>query len=302
MQSISLDVILKVVFGLSDGTRFDQLKDLMVQFTDCLQNPLIAGALFFPSLQRNWTPWGQFQVIKQQVSEVLFAEIGDRRTQDIARKTDILSLLLAARDENGLAMTDAELHDELLTMLAAGHETTASALSWALYWVYQNPQIRQTLVEELKLLDPSPEPVTITQCPYLTAVCNETLRLYPIVALTVPREVIAPMMLLGHTLEPGTRLYGAIYLTHHRPELYPDSHSFRPERFLERQFTSYEFLPFGGGIRRCIGDVLAQFEMKLVLASLVSNYSLKWVGQTPEVPKRRGVTMAPGNGVEMIMQ
>lgn len=107
MQSISLDVILKVVFGLSDGARFDQLKDLMVQFTDCLQNPLIAGALFFPALQRNWTPWRQFQVIKQQVSEVLFAEIGDRRTQDITQKTDILSLLLAARDENGLAMTDA---------------------------------------------------------------------------------------------------------------------------------------------------------------------------------------------------
>lgn len=302
MQSISLAVILKVVFGISDGERFDQLRDLMVQFTDCFQNPLIAGALFFPAFQKKWTPWGQFQAIKQTVSEVLLAEIRDRRTQSSGPKNDMLSLLLTARDEDGSAMTDAELHDELLTMLLAGHETTASALSWALYWVYQNPQIRQTLRDEVVPLGSSPDPLSVTQLPYLTAVCNETLRLYPIAILTVPREVAAPMTLLGYELEPKTRLYGAIYLTHHREDLYPDSHTFRPERFLERQFTHYEFLPFGGGIRRCIGEVLAQFEMKLVLATLVANYGLQWVGKTHEVPKRRGVTMAPGNGVEMIMQ
>ena len=154
-------------------------------------------------------------------------------------------------------------------------------------------------MNELDTLGQSPDPVAITQLPYLTAVCNETLRLYPITNLTVPREVTTPMTLMGYNLQPGTRLYGAIYLTHHRPELYPDSKSFKPERFLERQFSSYEFLPFGGGIRRCIGEVLAQFEMKLVLATLVSRYQLEWVGKTPETAKRRGVTLAPGNGVEM---
>lgn len=300
MQSISLDVILKVVFGISDGDRFDQLKTLMVEFTDCLQNTLIAGALFFPALQKDWAPWGQFQRVKDQVSEVLFAEIGDRRTQDIEAKNDILSLLLAARDEEGEAMTDAELHDELLTMLVAGHETTASAISWALYWVYQNPHVHQTLAEEIGHLGTTSDPVAVTQLPYLTAVCNETLRLYPIAILTVPREVIAPMTLMGYSLEPGTRLYGAIYLTHHRADLYPESHRFNPERFLNHQFSNYEFLPFGGGIRRCIGEILAQFEMKLVLATLVADYSLKWVGSAPEVPKRRGVTMAPGKGVELV--
>lgn len=300
MQSISLDIILKVVFGISDSDRFDLLKSLMVKFTDCLQNTLIAGALFFPALQQDWAPWGQFQRVKAQISEVLFAEIGDRRTQDIEAKNDILSLLLTTRDENGDAMTDAELHDELLTMLVAGHETTASAISWALYWVYQNPRVHQILTEELTPLGHTPDPVAVTQLPYLSAVCNETLRLYPIAVLTVPREVLAPMTLMGYSLEPGTRLYGAIYLTHHRADLYPESHCFRPERFLERQFTNYEFLPFGGGMRRCIGDILAQFEMKLVLATLVVDYGLKWVGKTPEVPKRRGVTMAPGNGVELV--
>ncbi len=302
MQTISLDVILKVVFGLSDGDRFDQLKALIVEFTDCFQNIFVSGALFVPALRLDWgprSPWGHFQAVRNRVSELLLAEICDRRTQDTPHKNDILSLLIAARDEDGQPMADAELHDELLTMLIAGHETTASAISWALYWVYQDPQIHQTLVAELNSLGPSPDPVALTKLPYLTAVGNETLRLYPIANLTVPREVTAPMTLMGYDLKPGTRLYGAIYLTHHRPELYPDSKTFKPERFLDRQFTSYEFLPFGGGIRRCIGEVLALFEMKLVLATLVSRYQLEWVGNTPEIAKRRGVTLAPGNGVEM---
>lgn len=303
MQTVSLDVILKVVFGLSDGPRFDQLKTSIIKFTDCFQNILVSGALFFPALRLDWgprSPWGHFQHVRNQVSQLLLAEISERHTQDTTAKTDILSLLIAARDETGQPMTDAELHDQLLTMLLAGHETTASAISWALYWIHQNPQVYQTLVDELDGLGRSPDPVEITKLPYLTAVCNETLRLYPIANLTVPREVTAPMTLMGYPLESGTRLYGAIYLTHHRPELYPDSRSFKPERFLERQFSSYEFLPFGGGIRRCIGEVLAQFEMKLVLATIVSQYSLKWLDKTPEVPKRRGVTLAPENGVKMV--
>ncbi|MEO1509898.1 MAG: cytochrome P450 [Cyanobacteria bacterium J06633_23] len=302
MQTISLDVILKVVFGLSDGPRFDQLRALIVEFTDCFQNILVSGALFFPALRLDWgprSPWGHFQHVRNQVSELLLAEICDRTTQNTTHKTDILSLLIAARDEDGQPMANAELHDELLTMLIAGHETTASAISWALYWIYQDPQIYQTLADELDSLGPSPDPIAITKLPYLTAVCNETLRLYPIANLTVPREVTAPMTLMGYDLEPGTRLYGAIYLTHHRPDLYPDSKSFKPERFLDRQFASYEFLPFGGGSRRCIGEVLAQFEMKLVVATLVSRYQLEWVGKTPEIAKRRGVTLAPANGVQM---
>ena len=305
MQTISLDVILKVVFGLSDGPRFDRLKALIIEFTDCFKNPLVSGALFFPALRVDWgqkTPWGAFQVVRRQMSELLFAEIRDRRSQTTTDKTDILSILLAARDDDGQLMTDAELHDELLTMLLAGHETTASAIAWALYWIYRNPTIYQTLLDELETLGPEADAIAISKLPYLTAVCNETLRIYPIAILTVPREVVAPTTLMGYPLEPGTRLYGAIYLTHHRPDLYPDSKTFRPERFLERQYSPYEFLPFGGGVRRCIGDVLAQFEMKVVLATLVTGYQLKWIDNAPEIPKRRGVTLAPGNGVKMILR
>lgn len=305
MQTVSLNVILKVVFGLSDGPRFEQLKRLIIQFADCFQNLLVSGAFFVPALRIDWgprSPWGKFQTLRNQISEVLLAEICDRRTQDTTTRIDILSLLITVQDEAGQSMEDAELHDELLTLLMAGHETTASAISWAIYWIYRHPQVYQSLVDELAPLGPSPAPIEINQLPYLTAVCNETLRIHPIAHLTVPREVISPMTLMGYPLEPGTRLYGAIYLTHHRPELYPESGSFRPERFLERQFSNYEFLPFGGGIRRCIGEVLAQFEMKLALATLVSRYQLEWVDKAPEFPKRRGVTLAPANGVKMLFK
>ena len=161
-----------MVFGLSDGPRFDQLKALIVDFTDCFQNLLVSAALFFPALRLDWgprSPWGYFQHVRAQVSELLIAEICDRRAQDTTTKTDILSLLIAARDEAGQPMDDAELHDELLTMLLAGHETTASAISWALYWIYQKPQVYQTLVAELDGLGASPDPIEITKLPYLTA-------------------------------------------------------------------------------------------------------------------------------------
>ncbi|HEY9739864.1 MAG TPA: cytochrome P450 [Coleofasciculaceae cyanobacterium] len=136
----------------------------------------------------------------------------------------------------------------------------------------------------------------------MTAVCNETLRIYPVAVLTVPRAVKEPVELMGYPLEPGTRLYGCIYLTHHREDIYPNSQQFKPERFLERQFSPYEFLPFGGGIRRCIGEALALFEMKLVLATILRRYELALTDQRPERPKRRSVTFAPERGVKMVMR
>lgn len=149
----------------------------------------------------------------------------------------------------------------------------------------------------------SPESTTIVQLPYLTAVCHETLRLFPIVVLTNPREVKEPVELMGYQLEPGIRLYGCIYLTHQRPDLYPEPKLFQPERFLERQFSPYEFLLFGGGARRCIGEALAQFEMKLVLATMLSRYRLAIsADQFLEYPQRRGVTFAPARGVQRVLK
>ena len=210
--------------------------------------------------------------------------------------------MILARDENGQPMSDAQLHDELITLLLAGHETTASAISWALYWIHRQEQVREKLMGELSQLGNAPDPTIIVQLPYLTAVCNETLRLFPVAVLTVPREVKEPVELMGYQLEPGMRLYGCIYLTHQRPDIYSEPKSFKPERLLERQFSAYEFFPFGGGARRCIGEALAQFEMKLVLATMLSHYRLTLCDRIPEYPQRRGVTFAPGRGVQMVLQ
>jgi cytochrome P450 family 110 len=300
-QEISLAVILKVVFGIEQEDRFHQLKSLLIALTDSLKSPLAGGLLFFPSLQKDWgthSPWGRFRSLQRQVSEVILAEIQDRRGH--ADGADILSLLMSAQDEAGQPMTDAELHDELVTLLLAGHETTATAIAWAMYWIHRDAQVRETLLAELH--QPAVEPIAIAQLPYLSAVCNETLRIYPVAVLTVPRAVKEPVELMGHSLEPGTRLYGCIYLTHQRPDLYPDPKVFKPERFLERQFTPYEFLPFGGGARRCIGEALALFEMKLVIATLLSHYQFALADQAPEFPQRRGVIFAPARGVQIILK
>jgi cytochrome P450 family 110 len=301
VQDILIEVILRVVFGLNDGQRFDRLKELLVEFSDRLQNPLIISALFLPVLQKDWgnlTPWGQLKSLQRQISQLLYAEIQDRKQQEPSQ--DILSLLMTVRDEDGQPMSDEELHDELLTLLLAGYEATTNAIVWALYWTHRTPSVLEKLRVELEGTDT--DPMALAQLPYLNAVCNETLRISSVAFLSFPREVIAPMTLMDYRVEPGTRVYACIYLTHHCPDLYPEPEQFRPERFLERKYSMFEFLPFGGGSRRCIGEVLAQFEMKLVLAKLLSRHFFVLASQIPEVPKRRGVNVAPASGVKMLLQ
>ena len=305
IQDISIEIILNVVFGIHKGERFHNLKQLISSLMDSLQSPLTSSLLFFPFLRKDlgaWSPWNNFRCLQQQIEQLIYAEISDRRAQYDPSRTDILTLLMSARDENGEPMSDLQLHDELITLLFAGHETTATAISWALYWIHKYPEIRDKLLQELDSLGDSPEPMNIVKLPYLTAVCNETLRIYPVALLTVPREVKEPVQLMGYQLEPGTRVYGCIYLTHHREDLYPQPKEFKPERFLERQYTNYEFFPFGGGVRRCIGEALAMFEMKLVLATILANYQLALADNQPVRPQRRGVTIAPAGGVKMVLK
>jgi cytochrome P450 len=302
MQDISLQVILEAVFGLAEGERFQKLKQLLSAISDVFRSPLTSAFLFFPWLQQDlgaWSPWGNFLRLQQQIDDLLYTEIAERRTHSDSERTDILSLLMSARDEDGNPMSDRELRDELMTLMFAGHETTATAMSWALYWIHHLPEVRQKLLQELESLGDSPEPLDIVRLPYLSAVCQETLRIYPVGMLTFPRVVREPVDLMGYSLEPGTVLVGCIYLTHQREDLYPEHQQFKPERFLERQFSPYEFITFGGGVRRCIGEALAQFEMRLVLATFLSRYQLELAEQRPEKPRRRGVTLAPAGGVKI---
>jgi unspecific monooxygenase len=263
---------------------------------------LRASLSFFSALRVDlgrWTPWGNFLRQREEIDQLLYAEIQDRRDHPDPSRTDILTLMMAARDENGEPMTDVELRDELMTLLIAGHETTASALTWALYWIHKIPSVRQKLVAELDNFGDG-DLNELTRLPYLTAVCQETLRIYPIAMITIPRIVKTPLEISGYQFTPGTMLVGCIYLMHRRPDLYPQPQEFQPERFLEKQYSLYEYLPFGGSNRRCVGMAFALYEMKLVLATVLKNLDLTLVNNYPVKPIRRGVTLAPSGGKWLI--
>ncbi len=303
-QEISLKVILGAVFGLNQGQRYEKLRLLMSDVLDSMSSPVSSIFLFFNVLRKDWgpwSPWGRFLRKRQELHELILAEIETAKKEG-NHTDDILSLLLEARDEAGHPMSDEEIKDELLTMLFAGHETTASALAWALYWIDKIPSVREKLRAELATIPDNSDKVAITKLPYLSAVCQETLRIYPIALGAVPRIVKKPIEIMGYQLEPGTVAMVSIYLTHHREDIYPEPKQFKPERFLERQFSPYEYLPFGGGSRRCIGSAFALFEMKLVLATILSQYELKLVSNRPIKPVRRGLTMAPPGNMRMVVK
>jgi cytochrome P450 family 110 len=304
MQKISLEVILQIVFGLSEGDRYQQIKSLLTDWINTIDSPLRSSILFLRFLQQDWgtwTPWSRMKKRQRLVHDLLQAEIEERRTKGSFESTDVLSLMMGARDENGQAMTDEELRDELLTILFAGHETTATALAWAFYEICQRPDVRDKLLQELNSLGENPAPIEIAQLPYLTAVCQEILRMYPVLPVIFPRITKSPMEIAGYQFDAETTLMPSIYLVHYREDLYPNPQQFKPERFFERQYSLFEYLPFGGGNRRCLGYSLAQLEMKLVLATVLSKYQLALAEDKPVKLQRRGFTLAPKGGVPIVM-
>ncbi|MCC5896802.1 MAG: cytochrome P450 [Phormidium sp. BM_Day4_Bin.17] len=302
-EEITMRVILKAVFGLNEGEQYEKMRRTMSTFLDMTASPVKSSLLFFKSLQRNlgpWSPWGRFLAIREQLDALLYAEIRQRRQESLEERDDILSLLLLARDEEGQGMSDKELRDELVTLLLAGHETTATALAWALYWVHRFDRVRDRLIEDVSALGETPDPMAVFKLPYLTAVCNETLRIYPVALVTFPRIAKEPFQVGDYQFPAESVLAPCIYLTHHREDIFPDSYSFKPERFLERQYSPYEFYPFGGGNRRCLGMALAMYELKLALATLVTEHDFSLPPQPPVKPVRRGITLAPSAGLSLV--
>jgi cytochrome P450 family 110 len=290
-------VILEVVFGLCEGERYRQLERTLAERLDLVTSLPTALFSFFPQLMVDLGPWslaGRIKRLRAQTDALLFAEIAERRAESAPHRQDVLSLLLHACDQQGRPLSDAELHDELITLLVAGYETTATSLAWAFYWIHHQPEVEQKLRAELS--HSSPE---YPKSPYLNAVIQETLRLYPIVPTLLPRRVEKPFQLLGYDLEPNMLLIPSVYLVHHRSDLYPEPKRFRPERFLERQYSAYEFLPFGGGNRRCIGAALAMMEMQQVITSILGQSHLQLVQPQTIKPERRGGTLSPSGGVWM---
>ncbi|WP_319420692.1 cytochrome P450 [Pleurocapsa sp. FMAR1] len=311
-QEITMRVILSVVFGIDSGERYDRLRELLTTLLETFNTPLNSSLIFFPWLQKDWgkfSPWGRFLLLQQEIRTLIYAEIKERRellaSQNIETK-DIFSLLLLAKDENGEGMTDEELHDELITLLFAGHETTASALAWLFYWVHYFPEVQEKLRFELNSLGNNLNYQEINNLAYLNAVVSETLRIYPIAIGTFARLLTKPMSIMEYDFEPNTWLIVSIYSLHHREDLYPNSKQFDPQRFLNRAYSNYEYIPFGGGNRRCIGSALALLEMKLVTATILSRFKLKLTSDReasrrhrPMLPVRRGLTIAPPSSFEM---
>ena len=306
-QEITMRVILSVVFGIDSGERCDRLRELLTKLLDTFNNPLNTSLIFFPWLQKDlgkYSPWGRFLRVKEEIRALIYAEIADRRREIASSATnqyyDIFSLLLMAKDENGEGMSDEELHDELITLLFAGHETTATALSWLFYWIHHLPEVDRQVHQELDSLDENFDYQAIDNLTYLNATILETLRIYPVAAGTFARVLKQPMSIKGNEFDADTWFMISIYNLHHQEELYPNHKQFIPERFLTKSYSNYEYLPFGGGNRRCIGSALALLEMKLVTATLLSRFEFALTSKRPMLPVRRGLTLAPPAAFEMI--
>jgi cytochrome P450 family 110 len=302
---IALPVILKTIFGLQATERSQLLSQRIRKYLDTFNSPLVYLIAFFPILQRDWgswSPYSKFVTMMAELDELMFEEICDRRANPDPEATDVLSMLVQARDEAGEAMTDQELRDELFTLLFAGYDSSAAVFSWVFHYVHANPTVKEKLLAELDSLGDDPTPSQIVKLPYLTAVCNESMRLRSAVPASTPRITNRTISLQGYEFPPETVIVPVQHLTHHRPDLYADPQQFNPDRFLDRRYSSSEFYPYGGGARYCTGAAFASYEMKLILATLLRRYQLELVDQRPIQTTRRGVNIAPKGGVKMIMK
>lgn len=301
MQRMTLEIILRVVFGLEEGAQLDEMRVVLERVLSIADSGYATLALV-PALRRDvpGSPWRRFLGDRARADALIHDHIR-RRRRALERgeaRDDVLGLLLAAKDEAGLPLEDHELRDELVTLLVAGHETTATALCWSLERILGEERVRRTLLEELGRAPDADPPGGETSAEYLDATIKEALRTRPIVPI-VGRRVYQAQTIAGHEIAPGAVLAPCIYLTHHEPDLYPEPDAFRPERFVGRRPDPYAWFPFGGGSRRCLGMAFALFEMRLILAHLLSHFSFQLAESGSVRTVRRAVTFAPKGGVRV---
>jgi cytochrome P450 len=295
MQRLTLEIILRAVFGLDPGERLEALRELLsrqLAFGDRPISlvPIDPEGLVGRALARV-EPFAGFLRIQQRTDELLFELIDERRAED-ADRDDVLAMLLAARHEDGSPMSAQELRDELMTLLVAGHETTASSLAWAFERLARTPRVLAHLVDELASNGDS----------YLTATIQETLRRRPVLPNVEPRLVKRPVEVGGWSYPPGVALVPNAYLIHHDPEIYPDPYDFRPERFLDEPPGTYTWIPFGGGRRRCVGASFAMLEMQIVLRAVLTDRELVPAGDGREGTRRRNITIRPARGARVALR
>ena len=300
-QRISLDVIMQVIFGVSDPAQKEALSKQMVELLNGI-SPLVA---MFPALRREFGgigPFARFRRLQHAMYENLAALI--RTAREGKPGENILNLLIEARYEGDQPLSDEEIRDQLVLMVIAGHETTGIAVAWALYALHrpENAAVLEKLRAELDTLGKDWDLAAMDKLPYLEAVCQETLRRYPLAPAPAPRKLLRPMEFMGYSLEPGMAVSAAIGLVHFREELYPDPWTFKPERFLERKFSPFEYIPFGGGARRCLGAAMASYEMRLVLGTIMKRFRLRLASLKSDTGKIRAANVGPASGVQMIVE
>jgi cytochrome P450 len=281
MQAITLDVIMRAVFGVAEGERGERLRPLL---RDLLAGTTSTGLQVSVMFGRR-RPLERLREMAEEIDELLLAEIARRRRE--AAGEDICSLLVGARFEDGTGMDDREIRDQLMTLLIAGHETTATGLAWALDLLAHHPNVVTRARTEGDA--------------YLRAVVSESLRLRPVVPLA-GRRLVADLEVDGISLPAGTDVTPAIWLAHTRPEEYPEPYAFRPERFLDNPPNTYTWIPFGGGMRRCIGAAFAELEMRTVLDEVLSRFDLRPATGRPERVARRNVTFSPRHGTRVVVR
>jgi cytochrome P450 len=285
MRTLTFEVIARIVFGVTDPARIERLHHALTALLDS------TAMLILPEpLRRDlgrFSPWGRFERLRQRADALVYEEIALRRreAETDEQRGDVLSLLLAARDEHGRALSDHELRDELMTMLLAGHETTATGLAFAFDLLLHNPSALARLTDDLD------------DTAYLEAVVTESLRLRPVID-AAQRTLQKPRVVAGHEIPAGVRVYPNIVAIHHREDLYPQPTVFRPERFLEGK-ASATWMPFGGGIRRCIGAALAEAEMAEVIRVVLAHVELEAVRPRLDPVVMRGITLVPRHGAQV---
>jgi cytochrome P450 len=288
MQAVTLEVILRAVFGVTDTGRRARLRELLARLLgDTASARLQLRVLVARRLGRGADPLEELQELKGQIDELLFAEIADHRGDP---GDDILSMLVTARFEDGAPMEDAEIRDQLLTLLLAGHETTATGLAWTFDLLLHHPHALERLTREVDEGESDA---------YLRAVVAESLRLRPVVPLA-GRRLTAELRAGGLTLAPGTDVTPAIWLAHTRPDRYPEPYAFRPERFLGEAPSTYSWVPFGGGVRRCLGAAFAEMEMRVAIAQILRMCSMNAASDRPARVARRNVTLSPRDGTRVV--
>ena len=284
MSALTLEVILQVVFGVTDERRLAELRPTVARVVTI--NPIVMFGWFYPKLQRFW-PWRQFADIQREFDRLLYAEIAERRRADLTERSDVLSRLLAVSGDDGL--NDAELRDNLVTLLLAGHETTATALAWAGHELVRRPDLLRRAHQAADEGDDA----------YLEAVAKEAMRLRPVI-YQVARRLKAPAEVGGYRLPAGVTVMPSIDLVQSDPAHHPDPDVFDPSRYLGAPLAANTWIPFGGGVRRCLGAGFSLMEATAILREMLLAHELRPERARPERPKTRNITMAPARGTRVI--